>query len=159
MMAAAPALAAVSLPADGARFRVVGRTLDGHFLDLDSLRGKVVLVYYWNTNCPVCLDKMPELRANVAGWLNKPFALVMINTDKQRDAAVRYWQSVIATQPKSAVMGPILWRGQQGYMDGLSGEPAQWPVSVLVDTNGKVAAHWEGRIPAQAWDKIADLIP
>jgi len=42
---------------------------------------------------------------------------------------------------------------------GLSGEPAQWPVSVLVDTNGKVAAHWEGRIPAQAWDKIADLIP
>lgn len=153
------AQAASPLPAPGSPFRMAGRTIDGHFFDLDSLQGKVVLLYFWRTDCPICLDKMPELRANVAGWMDKRFGLVTINTDKRREAAIQYWQGVIATQPRSATLGPILWRGQDGYMDSLKGEPSQWPLSVLLNTEGKVVKVWEGRIPAQAWDSIAELIP
>ena len=51
---AAPAQALSDAPA------LSGRTLSAEPFDLSALRGKVVLVLFWSTDCPVCLDKMPE---------------------------------------------------------------------------------------------------
>lgn len=36
-------------------------TLTGEKLTLDSLRGKVVLVNFWATSCPGCIQEMPDL--------------------------------------------------------------------------------------------------
>jgi thiol-disulfide isomerase/thioredoxin len=41
-------------------------TLEGQPFDLAALRGKVVMLVFWSTGCPVCRDKMPELRANAS---------------------------------------------------------------------------------------------
>ena len=48
----------------------------------DKIRGKVTIVFFWATSCPVCRDSLPELRANLSGWRDKPFALVTVNVDK-----------------------------------------------------------------------------
>jgi thiol-disulfide isomerase/thioredoxin len=47
---------------------VDGRTLEGKPFSLAGLRGKVVLLMFWSTDCAVCRDKMPELRQNYEGW-------------------------------------------------------------------------------------------
>ena len=40
---------------------LVGQTLDGRALSLEQLRGKPVLVTFWATTCPSCIEEMPHL--------------------------------------------------------------------------------------------------
>ena len=40
---------------------LVGQTLDGRTLTLEQLRGKPVLVAFWATTCPSCIEEMPHL--------------------------------------------------------------------------------------------------
>lgn len=40
---------------------LVGQTLDGRTLTLEQFRGKPVLVTFWATTCPSCVEEMPHL--------------------------------------------------------------------------------------------------
>jgi len=40
---------------------LVGKTLDGRTLTLEQLRGRPVLVTFWATTCPSCIEEMPHL--------------------------------------------------------------------------------------------------
>jgi peroxiredoxin len=40
---------------------VTFQTIAGETIALNSLRGKVVLVNFWATDCPICLKEMPQL--------------------------------------------------------------------------------------------------
>ena len=40
---------------------LVGQTLDGRTLTLEQLRGRPVLVTFWATTCPSCIEEMPHL--------------------------------------------------------------------------------------------------
>jgi thiol-disulfide isomerase/thioredoxin len=51
-----------------------GRVLSGRTLSLANLRGKVVLLWFWSTGCAICRDVLPELRANYAGWRERPLS-------------------------------------------------------------------------------------
>ncbi|MDG4595822.1 MAG: TlpA disulfide reductase family protein [Candidatus Contendobacter sp.] len=57
------AVAAVWLMPAGLRQAppLVGQTLDGRTLSLEQLRGKPVLVTFWATTCPSCVEEMPHL--------------------------------------------------------------------------------------------------
>lgn len=40
---------------------LAGQTLDGRTLTLEQLRGKPVLVTFWATTCPSCIEEVPHL--------------------------------------------------------------------------------------------------
>jgi thiol-disulfide isomerase/thioredoxin len=154
LLAPVPALASAEV---GAVFSLRGVTLDGRAVDTEKLRGKVLMVFFWRTDCAVCLSKMPELRSNAVGWKGKPFELLLVNTDDKPDEAVRY-ENVMAQFQRD--MRPLaLWRGAPGYADGLGAAPSKLPLTLVIDRAGKVAARHEGRVPAEAWNTIADLMP
>lgn len=137
--------------------QLTGNTLEGQRFALDALRGKVVMLFFWNTDCVPCVQKMPELRANAMGWKNKPFEMVVISTDKDRSAALGYLQTLRQIE-KGGPQATALWSGDLKYGAGLSA-PASVPLTVVIDAQGKVAARHMGRIAAEAWDDVAGLLP
>jgi len=133
-----------------------GPTLDGQAFDLARLRGKVVMVLFWSTDCAVCRDKMPELRANVKGWQGQPFELVSVSTDASRSAIEAHQRLVQLTVP-AAQRFTTLWAGDAGLQHSF-GPPGQLPAVFLLDTTGRQVESHHGRVPAQAWDRVADLL-
>jgi thiol-disulfide isomerase/thioredoxin len=133
-----------------------GKTFDGKSFKLSSLNGKVVLVMYWSTGCAVCRDKMPELRINYEGWAGKPFELVAVSTDTRMQDVQDYERIISRTVPVKQRFIQ-LWMGDSSYRDNL-GNHAQLPAAYLIDKSGKLVERYVGRIPLEAWDRIADLL-
>jgi peroxiredoxin len=135
---------------------VAGRTTDGRAFQLSSLKGKVVLLMFWSTGCSVCRDKMPELRQNYAGWSGKPFELVLVSTDRRMQDVEDYERILSRTVPATQRFVQ-LWSGDPGYTDNF-GRQAQLPSTFVIDKGGNVVERYQGRVPAEAWDRIADLL-
>ena len=146
----APAYAQTSAP------QVEGRTMEGKPFQLAALKGRVVLLMFWSTDCAVCRDKMPELRQNYEGWKDKPFEMVLVSTDKKMKDLEDYEKIIARTVPKNQRFVQ-LWTGEPGYKDNL-GKPTQLPSTFLIDKSGKVVERYQGRIPADAWDRMAELL-
>jgi thiol-disulfide isomerase/thioredoxin len=134
-----------------------GVTFDQQPYALAQRRGRVVLVMLWRTDCAVCLSKMPELRANAQGWQNKPFDLVTVSLDPRRADAADYER---VRQQVGAARFPVwsLWHGD-ATMPAEWQQPPKLPVLLLFDTQGRLVKRHEGRVPAEAWDDVAELLP
>jgi cytochrome oxidase Cu insertion factor (SCO1/SenC/PrrC family) len=140
-----------------AEYRLQGPTLDGRPFDLSTRTGRVVMVVLWRTDCSVCLNKMPELRANALGWKAKPFDLVTLSVDPQRADTDRY---DLARRTVASGAGPVwtFWQGDVRW-------PTAWvagarlPVTLIFDQQGQLKARHEGRVPPDVWDDVAELLP
>jgi hypothetical protein len=142
--------AAASFPA------LEGRTTDGQRLGLAGLRGRVVLIFYWSTGCAVCRDKMHEMRANLAGWQQQPFTLLGVNMDARRQDLSSYEALLRQTVPATQRLRSV-WAADPSFVDSL-GPPTQVPSGALIDKNGRLVERYTGRIPPEAWDRIAELL-
>ena len=139
---------------------VEGETLDKKPFQLSALTGKVALVMFWSTNCPVCRDQMPELRENVQGWADKPFELVLVSVDKNMKDVDDYYRLLSQVVP-SKLRFKQLWAGGNNYKDSINAKQIpvkQLPATFLLDKTSKVVTVIYGRIPVQAWDDIAELL-
>jgi peroxiredoxin len=148
---------AQTAPAVEARPQLEGHTLDGRPLDLVALRGKVVLLMFWSTDCAVCRDKMAELRRNVAGWRGQPFELVAVATDARKQDVVDY-DALLQRMVPGSERFAMLWRADPAHHDGFGALP-RLPATFLIDREGRIVERFSGRIPPEAWDRIADLMP
>jgi thiol-disulfide isomerase/thioredoxin len=123
-------------------------TLTGERFDVGALKGNVVILFYWSTDCAVCRSHLPELRANLAGWKGKPFELVTVNVDKDM-AGWRAYEKIVAQT--HSVRPTAVWQGDIMR--------TKLPVTVVLDVQGREVAHHEGRIAPEAWDDVAALLP
>ncbi len=74
------ALRPVAQEGDAPAFELPG--LDGQKQSLASLRGKVVLLHFWATWCPPCLEELPSLyRMHDALKGEKDFVLLTVSVD------------------------------------------------------------------------------
>lgn len=133
-----------------------GLTPDGRRFRLSEQRGKVVLVIHWSTSCAVCRDKMAELRVNLAGWSGKPFQIIGVNMDARQQDFQNY-DALLRQTTVPARRFDSLWAGQADFIDTL-GPPSSLPEACLIDKQGALVARYSGRIPAQTWDRIAELL-
>jgi thiol-disulfide isomerase/thioredoxin len=136
---------------------VQGMTLDKKKFQLAALKGKVVMLMFWSTDCPVCRDKMPELRRNVQGWADKPFELVLVSTDRNM-ADVDSYNVILNKSVPMNQRFTQLWSGEASYLNLNKLAPGQLPLTYILGKDGKVLNRIQGRIPANMWDDIADLL-
>ena len=133
-----------------------GVTESGKPVDLASLRGKVVMVVAWSTRCAVCLDNMPELRRNLAGWQGQAFELITVNTDAT-PGALADWHSLRSQTQPAHLQWPSLWAGAITFSSTLDMQ-GQLPAVWVLDKTGAVRYQVKGRMPAEAWDQVAELL-
>jgi thiol-disulfide isomerase/thioredoxin len=141
--------------------QITGQTLSGKAFTLSELKNKVVLLVFWTTDCNVCLDIIPELRNNSQGWTNQPFHVLLVSNDADLQQ-LQLYQTVLKIALPAHVQLTQVWSKGAGYSDNLSGLSTlrrhELPVSALIDKQGKVLKWFKGRIPADAWNDIADLL-
>jgi peroxiredoxin len=139
------------------RASLVGKTMQPAAVDLQQLRGKVVMLFFWSTACPVCLDKLPELRRNLQGWRGKDFVIVAVSQDRSMDDLKAYEQVLDRISPPDAQM-KIVWRRDPAHRDSFGELPSNTPTTVILDRNGVISKMVRGRVAPELWDDVAELI-
>ena len=159
--AASPTASSPPLPKT---IQIQGKTLDGPAFNLAAHKGKVVLVMFWATDCAVCRDKMPELRENAKGWSGQPFTTVLISADRRMSDVDSYNAIINKSVPMKERLTQ-LWALDPTYKDSLgtldlikNRNATTLPLTFVVDKKGEVVKRYQGRIPNDVWNDIADLL-
>jgi thiol-disulfide isomerase/thioredoxin len=110
---------------------IVGEDLDGVRFKLSDYRGKVVVVVFWGTWCPPCRAMLPHERALVARLEGKPFVLLGVNSNANRETVKQY-----------ANANNLTWRM---WWDGRDPGPIvqqyqvhSWPAIYVLDDQGVI---------------------
>src|SRR5438045_3905179 len=55
--------------------------MDGQTVELDSLKGKVVLITFWSTKCPICESEIPKLNQLASNYKGKDVVFLGLTMD------------------------------------------------------------------------------
>lgn len=61
---------------------------DGKTISLSTLRGSVVMIHFWATWCPSCIEEMPTLEKLYQGLSGSDFEVLAVNVDENGSASV-----------------------------------------------------------------------
>jgi peroxiredoxin len=128
----------VPAPAEaGNRIEIAGPTLDGREFDLQSLRGKVVLVDFWATWCGPCVRELPNVRKAYDRYHKKGFEVVGVSLDNSRDSLAQFVEQKEIPWPQIFFADADLqgWNNplaRRYHVDGI-------PCTFLIDRDGRVA--------------------
>ena len=117
--------------------------MDGRSHSLSDYRGKWVLVNYWATWCPPCLEELPELEVFHSGAEGKAVVLG-VNMEEIEKPELR------AFVDQQFLSFPILVASASPSRDQLIGPVDAMPTSYLVTPEGEVVARQVGQITAAA---------
>ena len=142
MMMAADAGASATLPVEGRLPSLAGATgwLNSPPLDVQGLRGKVVLVDFWTYSCINCLRALPHVRQ----WYERyrDHGLVVIGVHAPEFAFERDPDNVRKAVADLKVDYPVaidndfaIWRGFNNRY---------WPAHYFIDAEGRIRAHHFG---------------
>jgi peroxiredoxin len=105
--------------------------LAGRQHSLQSLRGKVVLLHFWFTQCPPCIEELPSLYRLRRGMSSNPsFALLTVSVDEEKEEVKRFLARHRLTDL------PVLWDPDKKSSNALG--TSKFPESYLIDRAGKV---------------------
>lgn len=122
---------------------LTGTTLQGHDFDLSSTRGKVTVVNVWGSWCGDCVREADFLEA-AHRQLGAAVPFVGIDVrDYSRDPALAFERGHHITYP--SVYSP---KGTATLAFASSVSPRTTPATLVLDTQGRVAAIIGGTIPS-----------
>lgn len=121
------------------------RLMDGRLLQASELKGKVVLVAFWATWCPVCMRELPDLqKLYQAGNIE----IVAVSLDETEKEVRDYLRSAGLSFP--VTMANEAWRRSFGEIRGT-------PTMFLIDRKGVVRGKFIGRLTARQNAEIRAL--
>jgi thiol-disulfide isomerase/thioredoxin len=104
------------------------RSLDGTVHRLSELKGKVVVIDFWGTWCPGCVEEMPTLQRLYEVYRSNPnVAFVIVS---QNDTP----EKIKAFVEKNHLTIPIYYIGSNLPPNPLS--PSAWPATYFVSPDG-----------------------
>jgi thiol-disulfide isomerase/thioredoxin len=126
------------------------RTLDGHSIATEDLRGKVVVLTFWATWCEPCRQELPLLSAYAARHADRGLRVLGFSLDEPGElAAVR--------EVAAGLSFPVGLLGSP-YAGGY-GRVWRIPVNFTIDRNGMLADNgWDTRDAAWTAERLERVV-
>ena len=107
--------------------------VDGSKVDLADLRGKVVLIDFWATWCPPCVEEVPGLVETYEKFRDQGFEIVGISLDSDKAALEKFTTDNKMTWPQ--FFDGKGWENELAQRFKIQSVPTMW----LLDREGKLA--------------------
>ncbi len=109
--------------------------INGNDVALSDLRGKVVVITFWTTHCPICHEEFPKLNDVAKSFNGKNVVFLSLTTDSEEkvDAYIKKTPLVSRVLPNS--LGVVLQyadRDKNGNLD------MGYPAYFVINPEGKV---------------------
>lgn len=111
---------------------VTAQTLAGEDVDLSELKGKVVLIDFWATNCPPCLEEFPAMKEMYQELHRQGLEVVGITLDEEQEVVERF-------QEKMQLPWPLVMSGDDDDATRNRYRVVTIPSLFLIDRKGEIA--------------------
>lgn len=112
----------------------------GKNVDLADYKGKVVLIEFWATWCPICVGEMPHVVATYEKYHDKGFAILGISLDSDKTELLKFTKEHKMTWPEYFDGGSSLRDNAMAKRFGVAETPCMW----LVNKDGKLVTFRAG---------------
>lgn len=111
----------------------------GNKIKLSDFRGKVVMLEFWATWCPPCIESIPAMKTVHEKYKDKGFVLLGISVDRGNNAATK----VSSFIKENGVSYPVFL--DDGNLSSTY-DANSIPMSFIIDKNGHIAVRHTGFI-------------
>jgi peroxiredoxin len=112
--------------------------LDGRKSDLAALRGHVVLVNFWTTDCAPCVEEMPAMVANWRRYAPQGFQTLAVSMRYDPPALVANF-----AEARALPFGVVI--DNTGEIARQLGNVQFTPTSLLINKRGEIVRRWVGK--------------
>lgn len=137
LLSACLALAGCSGSSDNIAPDVTFTTLEGEELTTQALRGKVVLVKFWATDCTTCVAQMPGTIERYKELSPKGFETVAVAMKHDPESYVRNF-----TRSRQLPFPVVL--DSDGNLAKVFGDIKMTPTTLLIDKKGRIIKRYLG---------------
>jgi peroxiredoxin len=137
----------VSLTREQAAPEVTFIALDGKKITTESLRGKVVIVYFWATSCVTCVKKMPQLIETYQQF--KPQGVELVGVTMQYDPP-----NYVLNFTKQRELPFIVAMDTSGEIAKSFGDVTMTPTTIVVNKQGKIIKQYVGEYDLAAFHSL-----
>lgn len=119
--------------------------LDGNTVVLSSLRGNVVLINFWATWCPPCVEELPTMQALKDHFVDQPFEVLAINMAEDKPDIESFFDRINLQLDFPLLLDP-------GGVTADQYEVQSLPATLIVDQSGQFVF---GGVGARDWNSKA----
>lgn len=116
----------------GEPLNIAFTAVDGRKVDLQSMKGKVVLVDFWATWCGPCIAEIPNLKKAYDQFHDKGFEIIGISLDDKKSDLIAFTKKHDMPWPQHC--DSQHWNNEFSFRFGINSVPTQW----LVDKKGNL---------------------
>ncbi len=112
-------------------------TPEGEKVGLEGFRGRWVVLHFWASWCPPCLEEIPEWLEAVAFFKNRPVQWIAISLDSS-------WSEAFKVLPSLKPLDNLIFLLDSSAQVANQYGSFQFPETYLLDHDLKVAFKWVG---------------